>query len=165
MAAALSDLCKTMPPSMRRTEHMTISAITLGVRDLQHSLRFYRDGLGLPFPGIIGTEFTGDAENPGGSTAMLTLGNGLILSLYGRDDLAKDAGVAPDRVTGSGVSLGWFVESGGEVDDILQRAAAAGATMVRAPLQRPWGIYAGYFGDPDRHLWEVVHFLSGSAPG
>lgn len=140
---------------------MTISAITLGVRDLDHSLRFYRDGLGLPFPGIIGTEFTADAEHPGGATAMLTLGSGLILSLYGRDDLVKDAGVTPDRVTGSGVSLGWFVDSRTEVDAVLERAAAAGATLVRAPLERPWGIYAGYFGDPDGHLWEVVYFLPG----
>ncbi|MFC3961072.1 VOC family protein [Nocardia jiangsuensis] len=138
---------------------MTLSAITLGVRDLERSLRFYRDGLGLPFPGIVGTEFAGDAERPGGATAMLSLGNGLILSLYGRDDLAKDAGVTPDRVTGSGVSLGWFVERRGAVDDLLERAAAAGGTVVRAPLERPWGIYAGYFGDPDGHLWEVVYFL------
>lgn len=136
---------------------MTISAITLGVRDLERSLRFYRDGLGLAFPGIIGTEFTGDAEHPGGATAMLTLGSGLILSLYGRDDLAKDAGVTPDLVRGSGVSLGWFVDARDGVDDILERAA----TTVRAPLERPWGIYAGYFGDPDGHLWEVVYFLPG----
>ncbi|MEV0355192.1 VOC family protein [Nocardia sp. NPDC050697] len=140
---------------------MTFSAITLGVRDLERSLRFYRDGLGLEFPGIIGTEYEGDAERPGGATAMLTLGNGLILSLYGRDDLAKDAGLTPERVTGSGVSLGWFVDRRDAVDDLLERAAAAGGSVVRAPLERPWGIYAGYFGDPDGHLWEVVYFLPG----
>lgn len=144
---------------------VNIGAVTLGVRDVGRSLRFYREGLGLSSAGIIGTEYVRDAENPGGAVAMFTLGSGLILSLYSREDLAQDAGVPVERVAGSPMSLGYFVDSREEVDSTLQRAVEAGGTVVRAPLERPWGIYAGYFGDPDGHLWEVVYFLPGSQPG
>lgn len=141
-----------------------IGAITLGVQDLERSLRFYRDGLGWSSPGVIGTEYIGDHDNPGGAVAMFTLENGLILSLYARDDLAKDADVPIERVSGSPMSLGYFVDSREEVDRVLERVREAGGSVVRAPLERPWGIYAGYFDDPDGHLWEVVHFLKGDGP-
>lgn len=75
--------------------------------------------------------------------------------------LAKDAGVALDRITGSPMSLGYFVDSRDDVDRVLEHVQAAGGTIFRAPLERPWGIYAGYFADPDAHLWEVVYFLHG----
>ncbi|MBF6065865.1 VOC family protein [Nocardia terpenica] len=143
----------------------SIDALSLAVDDVERAMRFYRDGLGLATPGIIGTEFVADQENPGGTVAMFTLDNGMLLSVYGRTDLATDAGVPLERVTGSAVGLGWFVDSRDEVDRVLARAAAAGGTIVRAPLTRPWGIYAGYFADPDGHLWEVVHFLDGNRPG
>lgn len=141
-----------------------IAALTLGVDDLERSLRFYREALELSSPGIIGTEFEADDTTPGGAVAMFTLDSGLILSLYERENLAKDAGVAPERITGSPMSLGYFVSDRNEVDRILKRAQAAGGTIVRAPLERPWGIYAGYFADPDGHLWEVVYFLGGQPP-
>ncbi|WP_040779571.1 VOC family protein [Nocardia pneumoniae] len=134
-----------------------LDVITLGVRDVERALRFYRE-LGLSSPGIVGTEFVGDDQNPGGSVAMFTLDNGLILALYGREDLAKDAGVPLDRVNGSPISLGWFVGSRAEVDQALELARTAGGSIVHSARQRPWGIYAGYFADPDGHLWEVVYF-------
>ncbi|WP_324197622.1 VOC family protein [Nocardia abscessus] len=134
-----------------------VNVITLGVRDLERSLRFYRQ-LGMSSPGIVGTEYVGDEREPGGGAAMFTLGNGLILSLYGRADLAKDAGIPADRVAGSPMSLGWFVDSRAEVDSALELARTAGGSLVHSPRQRPWGIYAGYFADPDDHLWEVVFF-------
>lgn len=140
-----------------------IAAVTLGVDDLERSLRFYREVLGLSSPGIIGTENVGDETNPGGAAAMFTQDNGLVLSLYGRADLAKDAGLPIDRVAGSPMSIGWFVDGREEVDAVLDRASRAGATYVRAALERPWGIYAGYFADPDGHLWEVVYFLDSPA--
>ncbi|TQM31557.1 VOC family protein [Nocardia bhagyanarayanae] len=142
----------------------TVHAITLGVDDLDRSLRFYREGLGLSSPGVIGTEYVGDENTPGGRVVMFSLGNGLILSVYAREDLAKDAGVAPERVGGSAVSLGYFVDSRDEVERVLERAREAGGSVVREPLERPWGIYAGYFADPDGHLWEVVYFLDGNRP-
>ncbi|MGV9677135.1 VOC family protein [Nocardia sp. NPDC003482] len=140
-----------------------IAAVTLGVDDLERSVRFYRDGLGLTTEGIIGTEFARDATTPGGAVAMFTLADGLILSLYGRADLALDAGIPAERVAGSPMSLGVFVDHRDDVDRTLERAERAGGRIVRAPLERPWGIYAGYFADPDDHLWEVVHFLGGTA--
>ncbi|MBF6328834.1 VOC family protein [Nocardia transvalensis] len=139
-----------------------INDITLGVDDLERAVAFYRDGLGLSTPGIIGTEFVRQADRPGGAVAMFTLDSGLILSVYERTDLALDAGVAAEATTGTPISLGWFVESRADVDGVLERVRAAGGTVVRAPLERPWGIYAGYFADPDGHLWEVVYFLQTS---
>ncbi|UGT44020.1 VOC family protein [Nocardia yamanashiensis] len=136
-----------------------IAAITLGVADIERSLRFYRDALGLSSKGIIGTEYVGNQEDPGGTAAMFTLDSGLILSLYGRADLAKDASVTLGPTVGAPMSLGYFVDERDEVDRVLDRVGQAGGKLVRAPLERPWGIYAGYFADPDDHLWEVVYFL------
>jgi len=135
-----------------------INAITLGVSDLERSVKFYRDGLGLPTEGIIGTEFVRDEHNPGGAVAMFTLDNGLMLSLYDSTDLAMDAGLQPGAFGRSGFSIGYFVDQQDQVEEILTQAERAGGTIVQSARERPWGIYAGYFGDPDGHLWEVVHF-------
>ncbi|WP_067900990.1 VOC family protein [Nocardia vaccinii] len=134
-----------------------VNAITLAVDDLDRALSFYRDGLGLPTPGIVGTEFGGDGE-PAGDVVMFTLENGLVLALYSRTDLALDAGVGLGRMTGSPFSLGWFVHSREEVEQVLAQAQRAGGTIVRPARERPWPIYAGYFADPDGYLWEVVYF-------
>jgi catechol 2,3-dioxygenase-like lactoylglutathione lyase family enzyme len=132
-----------------------IHVITLGVTDLERSLAFYR-ALGLESPGVIGTEFRGDDDTPGGAAAMFELHGGLILSLYGRRDLEKDANATFDS-TGSGeFSIGHLVGSKEEVDAVLAHAQAAGATLTEQPHERPWGIYSGYFRDPDGHLWEVI---------
>ena len=133
-----------------------IHVVTLAVDDLDKALAFYR-ALGFESPGIIGTEFQGDAANPGGAAAMFTLGGGLVLSLYGREDLAKDAGIPPGRAVSGTFSLGHLVASRDEVDAVLARAVAAGAEPVGEPHDRPWGIYSAYFRDLDGHLWEVIH--------
>ena len=133
-----------------------IHVITLGVADLVRSLAFYRDGLGLTSPGIVGTEYEGDAERPDGAVAMFELQGGLILALYPRTELAKDAGI-PVGPPGSGeFSIGHAVASRDEVDAVLSEAKAAGATVTGGPHERPWGLYSGYFRDPDGHLWEVL---------
>ncbi|HEV8488488.1 MAG TPA: VOC family protein [Candidatus Limnocylindrales bacterium] len=132
-----------------------IHVITLAVEDLERSLRFYR-ALGLESPGIVGTEFIGDDTQPGGAAAMIELGGGLILSLYGRSDLAKDAGIPVAASTGGDFSIGHLVGERHQVDAVLAEAEAAGATLTGAAHERPWGIYSGYFRDPDGHLWEVV---------
>lgn len=95
---------------------------------------------------------------------MFTLEDGLILSLYPRSELAKDAEVAPNRTTGSGISIGHFVDSPTEVDHVLELAAQAGGRVVGPAHTRPWGIYSGYFTDPDGHLWEIIHFPGRDAP-
>ncbi|PKW16044.1 VOC family protein [Saccharopolyspora spinosa] len=116
-----------------------IGAITLGVQDLERSLRFYRDGLGLSSPGIIGTEHIGDHDDPGGAVAMFTLENGLILSLYSRDDLALDADVPLEQVSGSPMSLGYFVDSPEESG----RCPRAGAGSRRQRRPRTTGTSVG----------------------
>jgi uncharacterized protein len=130
--------------------------ITLGVGNLERSLAFYRDGLGLESPGIIGTEFEGDETTPGGAAAMFELEGGVTLALYPRTELAKDANLEfGEPVTGE-FSIGHLVASRNEVDALLAQAEAAGATLTDEPHERPWGIYSGYFRDPDGHLWEII---------
>ena len=126
-----------------------IHVLTLGVADLARSLAFYR-ALGFESTGIIGTEF------PGGAAAMFELDGGLILALYGRDDLAADANSAFDSPGRGEFSIGHLVASREEVDAVLAEAVAAGAALTEEPRERPWGIYSGYFRDPDGHLWEVI---------
>jgi hypothetical protein len=133
-----------------------IHVITLAVSDLDRALAFYRDGLGLDSPGVVGTEFTGDDTTPGGAVAMFELDGGLILSLYPRSQLAKDADVPLGTPKTGEFSIGHLVAGRPEVDSILAQAEAAGAELTGPPHERPWGIYSGYFRDPDGHLWEIV---------
>jgi catechol 2,3-dioxygenase-like lactoylglutathione lyase family enzyme len=133
-----------------------IDIITLAVADLERALIFYRDGLGLESRGVLGTEFAGDEVNPAGAIALFELQGGLILSLYPRTELAKDANVALGPPKTGEFSIGHAVASKAEVDALLSQAEAAGATLTDPPHDRPWGIYSGYFRDPDGHLWEVL---------
>jgi catechol 2,3-dioxygenase-like lactoylglutathione lyase family enzyme len=133
-----------------------IDVITLAVADLDRALAFYRDGLGLHTPGVIGTEFVGDDRTPAGAVAMFELRGGLLLALYPRTELAKDANVALAPPTPGEFSIGHLVSSKAEVDALLSQAQAAGATITDPPHDRPWGIYSGYFRDPDGHLWEII---------
>lgn len=132
-----------------------IDVITLGVSDLARSLAFYREGLGLESPGIGGTEFPGDETTPAGDVAMFRLEGGAILALYPRTELAKDSETALEPGTGA-FSIGHLVPERSDVDELLARAEAAGATLTGPPHERPWGIYSGYFRDPDGHLWEII---------
>ena len=133
-----------------------ITALTIGVDDLERSLAFYRDGLGFQTNGVIGTEFEGDEVHPSGAAVMFELQNGLILALYQRTDLAKDAKQPVRPPSPTEFSIGHFVQSKEEVDALLKQAEAAGAIVTEEPHDRPWGIYSGYFQDPDDHLWEIV---------
>ena len=132
-----------------------IHVITLGVGDLDRSLAFYR-ALGFESPGVIGTEFVGDDTNPGGAAAMFQLDNGVTLALYGRADLAKDANIPVPPPRSGEFSIGQLVATREDVDAVLAQAEAAGATLTDPAHERPWGIYSGYFRDPDGHLWEII---------
>ncbi len=132
-----------------------LNVITLAVEDLERALRFYRDGLGFQSPGVIGSEWTDERTGANGAIALFELEGGLLLSLYPRSDLAKDAEI-PVRGAQSGeFSLGQLVQSRTDVDELLGKAEAAGASIT-PPYERPWGIYSGYFRDLDGHLWEVI---------
>jgi catechol 2,3-dioxygenase-like lactoylglutathione lyase family enzyme len=133
-----------------------IDVITLAVADLDRALAFYSDGLGLESRGVIGTEFVGDEVAPNGAIAMFELQRGMILCLYPRSELAKDAKIPPDPPASGEFSIGHAVTSKAEVDAVLAQTQAAGATLTDQAHDRPWGIYSGYFRDPDGHLWEVL---------
>ena len=132
-----------------------IDVITLAVDDLERALAFYR-ALGFESKGVVATEYVGDDTHPAGAIAMVHLKGGQILSLYPRSDLAKDAGIRPGPPHSGEFSLGHIVASRDEVDALLANAKAAGAPVTELH-DRPWGIYSGYFRDPDGHLWEVIH--------
>ncbi|UXY16921.1 VOC family protein [Chitiniphilus purpureus] len=132
--------------------HPRISVITLCVDDLETALAFYRDGLGLATPGIVGREF----EH--GAVAFFDLQGGVRLALWSRNDLAHDTGLPrPATRPAASVTLGHSVRSEREVDMVMAQARAAGARIVKPAQPTFWGGYAGYFEDPDGHLWEVVY--------
>ena len=133
-----------------------VHVITLAVDDLDRALRFYRDGLGLETEGIIATEFPGDDEYAAGAIALFHLAGGLILSVYPRAELARDARIPLESPASGSFSIGHAVASRREVDALLATAQSAGARLTTPAYDRPFGIYSGYFQDPDGHLWEVI---------
>ncbi|AFM11438.1 VOC family protein [Turneriella parva] len=128
-----------------------ISVITLGVADLERSVAFYRDGLGLETQGIIGKEFAH------GAVAFFELSGGLRLALWPRSSIAHDSGLSPAMPSATEMTLGHNVMSRNEVDEVMLQAARAAAKIVKPAAETFWGGYAGYFQDPDGHLWEVVY--------
>ena len=99
-----------------------IHVITLAVGDLNRALAFYRDGLGLESAGVVGTEFAGDETTPAGAIAMFNLHGGLILALYPRTELAKDANIPVGPPTYGEFSIGHAVATKADVDALLARA-------------------------------------------
>lgn len=127
-----------------------ITLITLCVDDLDQSLRFYRDGLGFNTEGIVGTEY----EH--GAVAFFDLQAGLRLAIWPRNSLAHDSGLPVGKPSATEFSLGHNVSSKAEVDAVMKRAKQAGAIIVKQARNTFWGGYAGYFQDPDGHLWEIA---------
>jgi catechol 2,3-dioxygenase-like lactoylglutathione lyase family enzyme len=127
-----------------------ITVVTLGVDDLEASLRFYRDGLGFPTEGIIGKEF----EH--GAVVFIQLQPGLRLALWPRKSIAHDTGLAAGPASPTEMTLGHNVSSKVEVDAVMERAVSAGAVIVKSAHDTFWGGYSGYFQDLDGHLWEIV---------
>jgi uncharacterized protein len=124
-----------------------ISLITLGVSNLERSLRFYRDGLGLP------TTWSPDKG------VIFFQTRGTTLALYPYTHLAKD--VSPSMQPGpipkfTGIALAHNVREKHEVDEVLARAHAAGGKIEKPGQDAFWGGYSGYFSDPDGYLWEVA---------
>src|SRR5919107_301358 len=118
-----------------------ITVITLGVRDLERSLRFYRDGLGLSTPGIIGTEY----EH--GAVAFFDLQAGLRLAIWPRESIAHDTAIPVGPSSPTEFTLGHNVSSKEEVDTVMHQASEAGAVVVKDAHDTFWGGYSGYFQD------------------
>ena len=127
-----------------------ITVITIGVENLERSLLFYRDGLGFQTQGIIGTEF----EH--GAVAFFDLQANLQLAIWPRKSISHDSGVSLGSPSSTEFTLGHNVSSRAEVDAVMEQARNAGAVIVKSAHDTFWGGYAGYFLDPDQHLWEVV---------
>jgi len=124
---------------------LQVTAIMLGVRDLDRAKKFYGDGLGC----------TIDKDYPG--FVSLSLGNGSSsLALYEWDAAAQDAGVSPEGSGFRGVSFHYIVDSREAADQVIADAVAAGGSVVKQAAAGQWGGYAGYFSDPDGHLWKVA---------
>ena len=121
-----------------------ISMITLGVADLDTSVKFYKEGLGFP------------RMESSPEVAFFTL-NGSWLGLYARASLAEDAAVSSEGSGFSGFTLSHNVASEPEADQVIKQAVSAGATLVKPAQKVAWGGYSGYFRDPDGYLWEIAH--------
>ena len=129
----------------------SLTLITLGVDDLDRALGFYRDGLGLKTDGIVGAEF----EN--GAVVFIDLQPGLRLALWPRKSIAADTGLPLTGASPTNMTLAHNVRSEAEVDAVMAEARSAGATIVKPAAKTFYGGYAGYFLDPDNHLWEVAY--------
>lgn len=131
-----------------------LTLVTLGVADVGRSRAFY-EALGFK---------AGKASEA--SVTFLDAG-GVVLALWGRGALAEDAGFADSAPGFSGVALAHNARSESDVDKAINGAVAAGGRLVKAAAKTFWGGYAGYFADPDGHLWEVAYnpYFSLSADG
>lgn len=127
-----------------------ITLITLGVDDLERSLRFYRDGLGLATEGIVGQQF----EH--GAVAFFDLQPGMRLALWPRSSIAHDTGLEAGAPSPTEFTLAHNASSSAEVDEVMSQARNAAAVIVKPAAKTFWGGYAGYFQDPDGHIWEVA---------
>src|SRR5690625_2775121 len=128
-----------------------LNLLTLGVKDMLKSLKFYREGLG--FDVVV----HGDEKNP---DIIFFNNGGTKISLYPIDQLAKDINEANPPAIGEGfggITLAYNAKSKEEVDEKFELAEKAGANIVKKPEIVFWGGYSGYFQDPNGHYWEVAY--------
>jgi uncharacterized glyoxalase superfamily protein PhnB len=136
-----------------------ISLLTLGVADLERAVAFYRDGLGFPTQGIVGREF----EH--GAVAFFELAGGLRLAVWPQDSIAHDTALPKSPMSPTSFTIAHNVSKRGEVDGIIAQARRAGATIIKEPHETFYGGYAGYFRDPDGHVWEIAFNPAMLPPG
>ncbi len=120
-----------------------VSAVTLGVKNLETAKNFYVNGFGWK------TAF----EN---EEVIFFQTGGMVFALFLRDSLAADFQADPAAFGRAPMALAYNVRARNEVDSVIQRAAAAGATILKPPREASWGGYSGYFADPDGFAWEVA---------
>lgn len=127
-----------------------ITVLTLGANDLEKAVAFYRDGLGWATEGIIGKEFEY------GAVAFFDLQHGVRLALWPGKSISNDTNLTQKEPSPTDFTIGHNVASKEEVDDVMEQAKNAGAIIVKPAQDTFYGGYAGYFQDPDQHLWEVA---------
>lgn len=124
---------------------LQVTAIMLGVQDLNRSKAFYGQGLGCAiaqdYPNYVSFDL-GDRSSS--------------LALYEWAAAAQDAGVSPAGSGFRGVSFHFIVPSREAVDEIISKAVAAGGSIVKDAQAAQWGGYSGYFSDPDGYLWKIA---------
>jgi uncharacterized protein len=121
-----------------------LSLITLGVSDLERAKAFY-EGMGWH-----------TNTDPSMDVVFFQAG-GMVVALWGRDQLAEDSAISEDRGGWGGMTLAYNTRTPEEVDSVIEEARAAGATIGREPAETFWGGYSAVFIDPDGHPWEVAH--------
>jgi hypothetical protein len=120
-----------------------LSIVTLGVKNFQRSLDFYKNGLGWK------------PSRASDKIAFFPM-DGVILALYPREKLAEDATVDSTGSGFSGITLAYNAKSQGEVDEVLHTVQSVGAKIIKQAQHVFWGGYSGYFADPDGYLWEIA---------
>lgn len=121
-----------------------LNIVTLGVKELARSVRFYRDGLGWPLSPVSAGDF-----------AIFALTTGTALALFPRQLLAADCHLEDSGGFG-GITLAQNVSTKEEVDTLMTNAEKAGGQILKRACMAEWGGYSGYFGDPDGHPWEIA---------
>lgn len=122
-----------------------IHLITLGVRDLEASKKFYRETLGWK------------PSNSSNEEITFFQAGGVVLSLFQREKLAEDALVDPEGNGFPGFTLAYNARSEAEVDDIIRELQSKGVKILKEPQKVFWGGYSSYFADPDGNCWEVAY--------
>ena len=126
-----------------------VSAILLGVKDMERSKRFYMEGLGWKI------------ENDYGISVFFIPHGGSLIGFYGREGLANGIGMSPEGSGFSGVVFNYVVRSEGRVDEVLDEAKKAGATILKPAAKLQWGGYGGTFADPDGYVWSIGYSAVG----
>jgi uncharacterized protein len=126
-----------------------VSAILLGVEDMDRSKRFYTDGLGW------------EVEQDYGVSVFFEPDGGSLVGFYGRDGLAAQVGTSPEGSGFSGMVFNYVVRSEARVDEIIADAEKAGATILKPAATLPWGGYGGSFADPDGYIWSIAYSAQG----
>src|SRR5215211_822499 len=123
-------------------QHLHI--VTLGVSDLETSRKFYAETLGWKI------------SRPQEGIVFFQAG-GVVLALFPREELAKDALVSPEGNGFVGFSLAYNAQSEAEVDAMISDLKSKGVRILKEPQKVFWGGYSSYFADPDGNCWEVAY--------
>jgi len=119
--------------------------VTLGVRDMETSRKFYTETLGWR------------PASPSSDAITFFQAGGMVLALFPREELAIDALVPQEGEGFAGFTLAYNTRSQAEVDEIIRELKSKGVKILKEPQEMFWGGYSAYFADPDGNCWEVAY--------